>query len=92
MKPKIFCFSYTIDGREGIAYALAEDGAVLGSHLCGNEGFVPHDLGVTEGSRLDIHEDYKKHYPDGYEMEFVKAADVHTHEGLQEAIRLNQAK
>jgi hypothetical protein len=89
-KPKIFCFSNVVGGGDGVAYAMAEDGHVLGSHWCSHEGFVSHDLGVTEGSRLDRHEDYKKHYPDGYEMIFVPAREVDTHEGLKKAFELNK--
>ena len=91
MKPKIFCFSNVKGGGDGIAYAMAEDGNVLGSHWCSNEAFVRGDLGVTEGSRPDRHEDYAKHYPDGYEMEFIPASDVSDHAGLSKAFELNQA-
>lgn len=87
--PKIYCFSAVNGGGEGPAYAMAEDGTVLGSHWCSYEGFVPNDLGVREGARLDRHEHYAKHYPDGYEMEFVRAADIDNHAGLKEAFRLN---
>lgn len=87
---KIYCFSNAVGGGDGIAYAMAEDGTVLGSHWCSSEYFVPNDLGVNEGSRLDRHEDYKKHYPNGYIMEFVRARDALTHTGLSEAFRLNQ--
>ena len=87
---KIYCFSNTVDGGEGIAYAMAEDGTVLGSHLCSHEGYVPHDLGVNEGSRPDRHETYKKHYPNGYEMEFVRNSEIDNHEGLQKAFKLNK--
>ena len=90
MKPKIYCFSNVKNGRDGVAYAMAEDGTVLGSHLCSSESFVPHDLGVAEGSRPDRHEEYKKHYPEGYDMEFIRANDIETHEDLQEAFRLNR--
>lgn len=90
MKPKIYCFSNVKGGGDGIAYAMAEDGTVLGSHWCSNEAFVPGDLGVTEGTRPDRHEKYAKHYPDGYEMVFVPAAEVMTHPGLQKAVELNQ--
>lgn len=90
MKPKIYCFSNVVGGGEGLAVALAEDGTFLGSHWCSHEGFVPHDLGVEEGARMDRHEHYKEHYPDGYEMEFVRAADVDEHEGLMAAFELNQ--
>lgn len=91
MKPKIYCFSNVVGGGDGIAYAIAEDGTVLGSHWCSHEVYVPGDLGVTEGSRADRHEqDYAPHYPDGYEMEFVPSSEVRTHKGLQAALKLNQ--
>lgn len=92
MIPKIYCFSNTKSGGEGMAYAIAEDGTVLGGHYCSSENYVPGDLGVDEGSRPDRHEKYAAHYPTGYEMEFVSARDVDKHEGLQKAIKLNQAK
>ena len=87
---KIYCFSNVVGGGDGIAYALADDGTVLGSHWCSHEGYVKNDLGVNEGSRPDRHETYKEHFPEGYEMEVVPSADIDNHEGLQEAIRLNQ--
>jgi hypothetical protein len=91
VKPKIFCFSNVRGGGDGIAYAMAEDGAVLGSHWCSNEAFVPGDLGVIEGTRPDHHaNDYSKHYPGGYEMEFVPAAEVRSHAGLKKAFELNK--
>lgn len=89
-RPKIYCFSNVRGGGDGIAYAMAEDGTVLGSHLCSHEFYVPGDLGVTEGTRPDRHETYSKHYPDGYDMEFVAACDVLKHEGLSIAFELNQ--
>ena len=88
--PKIYCFSNVRGGGDGIAYAMAEDGTVLGSHWCSHEYYVPGDLGVTEGSRPDRHEEsYSKHYPNGYEMEFVRAAEEKSHEGLMKAFVLN---
>lgn len=70
------------------AVALAEDGTELGGHACSDEGYMPHDLGILEGTRPDRHEnDYQKHYPDGYRMEFVPASEIATHAGLQEALR-----
>ena len=88
-KPKIYCFSNVIGGGDGIAVAIAEDGTVLGSHWCSSERFVPYDLGVIEGCRADRHESYAKHYPNGYEMEFVRSSEVRTHVGLNHAIKLN---
>jgi len=81
---KIYCFSNVVGGGEGVAYAIAEDGTVLGSHWCSYESYVP------PGSRPDKHKAYKEHYPDGYEMEFVRSADFDNHKGLQEALRLYQ--
>ena len=90
MKPKIYCFSNVVGGGDGIAYAMAEDGTVLGSHWCSHEFFVSHDLGVIEGSRPDRHETYAEHYPGGYEMEFVPSHEVRSHEGLNFAFVKNQ--
>lgn len=87
---KIYCFSNVVGGGDGIAYAMGDDGVVLGSHWCSSEYYVPEDLGVTEGCRPDRHETYKKHFPDGYEMEFVRARDIKTHEELNKAFELNQ--
>ncbi len=72
------------------AELLAEDGHGLGSHICSSEAYMPHDLGVLEGSRPDRHETFRAHYPDGYRMEFVRAVDVLAHPGIMEAYRLNQ--
>ena len=74
------------------AVLLAQDGTGLGEHICSDEGYMEYDLGVTEGSRPDRHETFQKHYPDGYRMEFIGAADVRTHKGLNAAYALNQAK
>lgn len=90
-KPKIYVFSAHEDGGEGPCYALAQDGTVLGSHWCSSEFYASHDLGVTEGSRPDRHKNYEAHYPNGYEMEFVSAAQYASHQGLQKAVLLNKA-
>lgn len=88
--PKIYAFSNVVGGGEGVAYAIAADGTVLGSHFCSHEVYVAGDLGVLPGSRPDRHEGYAEHYPGGYEMEFVRAKNVKGHAGLTEAFRLNQ--
>lgn len=73
------------------AVAIAEDGHALGGHCCSHEGYMPHDLGVVKGSRPDRHEnDYQKHYPDGYRMDFVPFKDVDGHEALKRAFALNE--
>lgn len=74
------------------AVLLAEDGTGLGGHCCSAEVYMPHDLGVLEGTRPDRHEEFRAHYPDGYRMEFVSGKDVRTHAGLNAAYEKNQAK
>ncbi|HRO59372.1 MAG TPA: hypothetical protein PKZ27_03010 [Rhodocyclaceae bacterium] len=73
------------------AVAIAEDGVVLGGHICSSEGYMRHDLGVLEGTRPDRHEIYQKHYPDGYRMDFVPSLDIADHEGLNAALAANKA-
>lgn len=90
--PVIMAFSNSSSGGEGVAYAMAEDGTVLGSHYCSHEGYVSYDLGVLEGTREDRHEHYRLYYPNGYRMEFVSVAENLNHEKLKEAYRLNQLK
>jgi hypothetical protein len=75
-----------------VAMLMAEDGTVLGSHVCSHEGYMPSDLGVLEGSRPDRHETFREHYPDGYRMEFVPGMNVETHKGLMAAYHRNQGE
>ena len=88
--PKIYVFSNVRGGGDGVCYAIAEDGTVLGSHWCSNEHYAKHDLGVNAGARPDRHEHYRAHYPDGYDMEFVPSSEVGTHPGLAAAHAANQ--
>ena len=89
-------YGFNNGGEPGWMYAclLAEDGAGLGSHVCSSEGYMPHDLGVLEGARPDRHEDFRKHYPDGYRMEFVGKDEVstRTNTGLELAYKRNQER
>ena len=72
------------------ACLLAEDGTGLGGHICSAEGYMPHDLGILEGTRPDRHETFREHYPDGYRMDFVQKDDVLKDPRLQKAYELNQ--
>lgn len=69
---------------------LAESGHALGGHACSHEGYMPHDLGVLEGSRPDRHETFRAHYPDGYRMDFIPSGEVSKHAGLSAAYQRNQ--
>lgn len=85
-KPKIYGFNN--GGTHGFmrAVAITEEGIGLTMHLCSHEGFMPHDLGM-DGQSDWKHEHYDKHYPDGWECEFVSSENFHTHEGLQAALK-----
>lgn len=71
---------------------IAEDGTPLGGHLCSHEGFMLDDLDIHKGTRSDRHETFKKHYPEGYRMDFVSYGDVQGHEKLMNAINILNAK
>lgn len=73
------------------AVAIAQDGTLLGSHICSSEAYMRHDLGVLEGTRPDRHALYQNHYPDGYRMDFVPGADVLFHTELNAALAANKA-
>ena len=91
MSAKIFVFS-AVGGGEGPCYAMAEDGTVLGEHWCSHENFAPGDLGVTPDRRPDRHVTYREHYPNGYEMEFIPAANLAAHEAFQAAFKKNHER
>lgn len=61
--PVIYLFSNARNG-DGPAYAMAEDGTVLGSHWCSHWGYMRHDL----HDRLDRKAACEAHYPDGYRL------------------------
>lgn len=75
-----------------LAQLLSQDGTGLGSHLCSDEGYMRHDLGILEGSRPDRHEEFQKHYPEGYRMEFVPTRDLKSHVGFNEALKMSTMK
>ncbi len=83
-------YGFNNGGSPGWMHAalVAEDGEYLGSHVCSAEAYMPHDLGILSGSRPDRHETFRKHYPDGYRMDFVH----HSHAGLCAAVAKHQAK
>jgi hypothetical protein len=61
--PAIYLFSNARNG-DGIAYAMAQDGTVLGSHWCSHWGYMRHDL----HDRPDRKEACEAHYPGGYRL------------------------
>lgn len=87
-------YGFNNGGQHGwmLACLVAEDGTQLGSHTCTSEAYMPHDLGVLEGARSDRHEEFRKHYPGGYRMEFVGYDQFETHEGIKAAVALAESK
>jgi hypothetical protein len=86
MKPKIYCFINSGKGTDWVtALALAEDGHCLASHDSSCDAWAHHDIGHTSDWK---HEEYRKHYPDGYEVEWVE--DPRAHAGLAAAYAKNQ--
>lgn len=89
-------YGWNNGGEEGwmSACLIAQDGTSLGGHTCSSEGYMPADLGILEGTRPDRHEEFRKHYPDGYRMAFVgyKEAFAKSNAGLVAAWALNTAK
>lgn len=85
-------YGFNNGGSSGWYHAqlLAEDGTALGSHICSSEAYMPHDLGILEGTRADRHETFRAHYPGGYRMVFISGQDVKTHPGLTAAYARNQ--
>jgi len=90
--PTIYGFNNGGDPGWYSAELLAEDGTGLGGHICSAESYMPHDLGILEGTKPDRHESFKAHYPKGYKMEFVKGVDVREHAGITAACLKNQEK
>ena len=89
MKKKIYGFNNGGGNECYHAQAIGEDGVALGSHICSSEAFMPHDLGM-DGRSDWKHDNYNKHFGEGnWETEFIWTPNIATHEGLQEAFRLN---
>lgn len=90
--PVIYGFNNGGSPQSWSAVLIAEDGTVLGDHLCSDEAYMPHDLGILEGSAPDRHEGFREHYPGGYRMEFVPTEAMDTHAGLRAAFENNVAR
>jgi len=69
-------------------YLIGEKGNVFRSQISSNEEYLPSDLGVLEGESPGRHEEFKKHYPNGYRMEFVKKEQMENNKGFREAYKL----
>ena len=92
--PVIYGWNNGGDGYFMSACLIAQDGTTFPGHACSSEGYMPADLGILEGTRPDRHEEFRKHYPDGYRMVFVgyEEAFGKSNAGLVAAWELHMAK
>ncbi len=74
-------------GGDVIGYALTEDGHCIGQHLSSNMFYSKHDMGLTSDWK---HDNYSKHYPDGFELEWINEEDLDNHQGWLDALKLNK--
>lgn len=86
MKKKIWCFNNGGSVGWYTAMALCEDGHVLAQHVCSDEGYMAHDLGLVGNWK---HENYNAHCGVG-NWELVWVDEPRTHPGVQSAYNLNQ--
>lgn len=77
--PKIYAFVNGVGGFGYIGSAIAEDGTVLAGHASSSAGWSRHDMGA-DGHSTWKHDVYAKHYPDGFQVEWVD--DVKSHSVL----------
>jgi hypothetical protein len=85
--PKIFVYHQPSSwGSDVIGYALAEDGGCLAVHLSSNGTWSKQDM-IDSGWK---DKDYKKHYPDGYELVWLDGNP--SGEAFEKAFALNQER
>lgn len=87
---KVFVFSNVQGGGAGEAYAITEDGVIIGSGFCEDEEDIKQTFGINGGNEFAdaIYEDVLG--DEEYELEFIAEEDVEEHEGLKEAVRQYQ--
>ena len=72
MDPIIYAFCNGGSSGWYNCQALTEDGVFIAGHLCSDPSWGPHDMGVDSDWK---HETYRKYYPDGFEVVWVKVDD-----------------
>lgn len=87
-------YGFNNGGEEGYwnGELISEDGKFFVGHTSSSEDWLLRDLGILKGMRPDRHEDFRKHYPDGYKMQFVSYREAFNHEGLKDAFRAYNSK
>lgn len=93
-KPKIYIFPAHANPRGDCAFiAVAEDGDEVAGHVSSSEEFGKFDMGITahpeQGPATRKHVEYRKKYPNGYELEYVP--DWKAHPFLSKQAEQNKA-
>lgn len=86
-KPKIFAFINGGGGDMLFASAISEDGYSLSEHCSSSIGWAKHDMGIGSDWK---HDEYSKHYPQGWDLEWVDKPREHA--GVMKAIALHDAR
>lgn len=86
-KPKIFAFINGGGGDMLMAAAISEDGYGLSGHCSSSIGWAKHDMGIGSDWK---HDEYTKHYPQGWELEWVD--NPRNHAGVMKAVALHNAR
>lgn len=86
--PKIFVFGNRPDTEPGLYFALAESGFTLAVAQAKNSNRASWELGLKQ--RCGHTASYEKHYPEGFELEYVSHDQLPHHFGLIKARLLNQ--
>lgn len=93
MKTKIYGFFNGVDPwKDNVALAITEHGQIVAQHMCSNESFAAHDLGM-DGKCTRKHDTYDELLgKDNWEVEYVDSSKRDDHEGLQKAFKLNRGE
>ena len=84
----VYCFSNgTLPTGEYHGLAVSADGHILAQCISSTVDWLKVDLGTTEGSKK-CWDKYIRHYPGGFETEWVDEPSEHA--GMLEAQRLNR--
>lgn len=86
--PVIYGFNNGLSGRLLEAVVMAQDGTKFITYPMRYEANMPVTLGILNGSSPELHEKFKRHYPEGYQMEFVPSEDIDSNKALQRAMAL----
>lgn len=89
--PKIYLYCIHGKQKQFYGFALAEDGNCLAEHLSSTIEFSKSDMGLYDDDWSGKREKYAKHYPNGYELEWIDDDKLESHKEFQVAFAKNKA-